>query len=120
MSSDQSEAALTSCDELLELAPDFLYGKELRARLLGDLRRSEEALAQLDKSIAEHPKVMYLHLDAMVFLMRTGRQADANKRMRSFLSKFGATREILKLQTMLSMIERGPSWPQIHEYRSAN
>lgn len=116
----QVEKALKNCDKLVVIAPTFLRGKELRAALLLELNRPGDALVQFDRAITEHPKVMHLHLDAMILLMRTGRQVDASKRMRAFLTKFGATREILQLQRMLSMIERGPSWPRVHEYRSKN
>jgi len=65
----QHEPALAQVETSLELAPDQLNGQLLKARILADLGRTEEAFQILEKLEVEHPEegVVY-ELLAMLYV----------------------------------------------------
>ena len=75
--------ALSSCERALALDPVGLIPSMLMAISLDALDRSEEAMAQLDRTLTLHPDVAMTHFLRAGLLLRLGRAAEAAEHLES-------------------------------------
>ena len=75
--------ALSSCERALALDPVGLIPSMLMAISLDALDRSEDAMAQLDRTLALYPDVAMAHFLRAGLLLRVGRAADVAEHLES-------------------------------------
>jgi hypothetical protein len=116
----ETKAALEDVDRTLALAPNHLGSMVLRAILLGDLGKDEEAAGAFRAAATAHPTVPSLFEAACLRLLLAG-QATAARAMAEDAARRGHRSKTLDLLgSALAKAEHGPDWPKVHEYRSSN
>ena len=114
------EKALTACDRVRTLHPDFLPAAVLRARLFHDQERSEEALQELRGLTTRHPGKATPHLALVRLLLGEERLDEAQVALEAASRGLGSCPELDALRRLYLKVAQGPSWPRTFEHRSAH
>lgn len=107
-----AEAALPLATAALAAAPDKTWLRVLKANVLADLGRPQEALPLLQQAHADDPGNTAALQTLFVALLRSGDVAGGEQLVREAKCKHGLWEDAFDLDRMLAMRRRGPAWPR--------
>ncbi len=116
---DEPQEALALLDEVRAEDPAFPHARTLQARLLYEVGRGEEGLAELRSFAEEAPTA--LAYDALAnHLLLLGRPEEAREIVDGAIRSGIPPAELERTHTMLARAVSGPSWVERHEAPSKN
>lgn len=116
----RSEPALVAADRVLAGLPGYTMARVFRCQALEDLRRRDEALAELERALADDPGNPLVYEHYVVALLQQNRVLDAEAAVRRGKVEHGLWNELQQIDQMLVMRHRGPAWPRRFVTTSAN
>jgi len=111
---------LLDIDEVMKASPEFVEGMLLRGRILGLMRRGDDAAGIFQRSIALQESDPAVYEAAVVSMLLAGRPDAAQK----FIER-AATNQIDSpgLDTLAQTVvkaQKGPSWSRVYDYQTRN
>ncbi len=116
--SGRASEALVLAERVVGAAPGYVFGLTLRAKLLEDLDRGEEALEACEAIIAAFPSRPEGYARLAALHLGSGRYADAKAATRRALAAGVRSRDIDDVNELLVKAENGPPWTAPTEYKS--
>lgn len=110
--------AIACLDEVLRLHPEFARGARLSAQLRWRMGQRDAALAVLRAHLAKVPDDAAAAAELVAMELRRGRPDLAAKELAAARDRGVRGEALDNLAATLAKAERGPDWPQRHEYRS--
>ncbi len=114
------ELAEPVCAQLLTEDAQMTQARLLRAQAFEAMGRGAEAITELEATLRDDPGCVQVYEQLCVVLLRKNRVDAARRLVRDAKTKHGMWEDMARLDQMLAMAARGPSWPRRFSYRSAH
>ncbi len=105
-------------EELVQLAPESLLVKKLRADVAVARGRREEAASLWRDLVTQQPGRADYYVDAATALLAFGRVDDAKEWFDEARSRGVASGDLDVVERMLVQAQRGPDWPRVHTHHT--
>ena len=116
----QPETALIHCQVACAADSKFADSHVMRARILADLNRTDDAEREYRAVILQHPRDGLAYRLLTLLLFNRGDPHGAKLTIDAARSKGADIAEIARLERMLTMARQGPDWPLVFDYQSNN
>lgn len=112
------ERALERCRSVREADPRLVEARLLTAQVLSARGEREQAVRELEQTIAEFPEVVDTYERLVLLCLVEGRTRDARSVVELAVGKGVSPRALLRAGRTILRSERGPSWGQAHVYET--
>lgn len=112
--------AAEACHQKIATKNRCSLTRMLHARILDQLGKQAEALAELQQAVADDPGRSECYEPLVVALLQQNRPQDAAKCLRDGKLQHGLWKDLAKLDKLLAMVDRGPQFARRYSSTSAH